>query len=137
MPFFAETRRYRSLVKRLFDSPSGRCVLHVWGGNGWQFNELTVFGPDGYAVLEDMCGGVDAEPLDHFISRLTGLSTAESDNIATEVTARWRDSGEEAEQSEYSRKLLRQVSSTLLGGASAVAAVAGGVGVAKRLRRRR
>jgi predicted esterase len=84
-------------VKRLFDSPSGRCVLHTWGGNGWQFNELTVFGHDTYAVLDDMCGGVGAEPLNLFIARLTGLSAAEAEDIATEMTARWRDSGEEAE----------------------------------------
>jgi hypothetical protein len=136
-PAYDETRRYRSPVKKLFDTPSGRCVLHTWGGNGWQFTELTAFGPDGYAVLEDMCGGIGAEPLDLFITRLTGLSTAEANNIATEITARWRDSGEEAEQSEYSRNLRRQVRSKLLRGASTIAAVAGGVRVAKPLRRHR
>lgn len=121
-------------MKKLFDAPAGRCVLHTWGGNGWQFTEVTVFGADGYAVHEDVCGGVDPEPLGLFISRMTGLAALEADVLATETTARWRDSGEEAEQTQQARKLLRQFSSTLLGGASVAAGVAAGARLAKRRR---
>ena len=123
------------LVKRLFDAPAGRCVLHTGGGNGWQFTEVTVFDADGYSMREDMCGGVDPEPLGLFISRLTGLAPPAADVIAAETTARWHDSGEEAEQTRQSRRLLWWVRSALLVGASAVAAVTGGVLVTERRRR--
>lgn len=123
------------LVKRLVDAPAGRCVLHTWGGNGWQFTEVTVFGADGYSVREDMCGGTDPEPLGSFISRLTGLAGPEADVIAAETTSRWRDSGEEAEQGRQGRRLLMLVKGTIVGGASAAAAVAVGVHMAERRRR--
>lgn len=121
-------------MKRLFDAPAGRCVLHTWGGDGWQFTEITIFGAEGYSVREDVGGGMDAEPLASFISRLTGLAAPEADVIAADTTARWRDSGEEAEQTRQGRRLLLLVKGTLLGGASAVAAVAAGVLVAGRRR---
>ena len=125
-------RRYCPLVQLLFDAPAGRCVLHTWGGNGWQFYELTIFGADGYSVRQDTGGGTDAEPLASFISRLTGLGDPEADVIAADTTARWRDSGEEAEQARQGRRLLWLVKGSLVGGASAVAAVAVGVLVAGR-----
>ena len=122
-------------MKRLFDAPVGRCVLHTWGGNGWQFTEIAIFGADGYSVREDVGGGMDAEPLASFISRLTGLAGPEADAIAADATARWRDSGEEADQARQGRRLLLLFKGTLLGGASAVAAVAAGALVAGRRRR--
>ncbi len=122
-------------MKSLFDAPAGRCVLHTWGGNGWQFTEVTVFDADGYSVREDMCGGMDPEPLGSFISRLTGLAAPEADVIAAESTARWHESGEEAEQNRQTRRVLRRLKGALLVGASAVAAVAGVAVVAERRRR--
>jgi len=125
-------------MKRLFDAPAGRCVLHTWGGNGWQFTEVSVFDADGYSVREDMCGGMDPEPLGSFISRLTGLAAPEADVIAAESVARWHEGGEQAEQTRQSRRLLRRLKSTLFVGAAAVAAgaaVAGGALVAGRRRR--
>jgi hypothetical protein len=124
-----------ALVKVLFDAPAGRCVLHTWGGNGWQFYEVTVFGADGYSVREDVGGGTHAEPFASFISRLTGLAAPEADVIAADTTARWRDSGEEAEQARQGRRLLWWVKGTLVAGASAVGAVVAGVLVAERRHR--
>jgi hypothetical protein len=124
-------------VQRFIDAPAGRCVLHTWGGNGWQFTEVTVFGADGYSVRQDMHGGMDREPLGSFISRLTGLAAPEAEVVAAETTARWRDSGEEGEQTRQSQRLLWWVKGALLGGAAAVATVAGGAFVAGRRRRAR
>lgn len=109
-------------------------MLHTWGGDGWQFIEVTVFGADGFTVREDMGGGARTEPYASLIHRLTGLDLPEAEVIAAEATARWRNSGEEAEQGRQGRMLLRLFKGTFVGGVFAAAAVAGGAFLAGRRR---
>ena len=121
-------------MKRLFDAPAGRCMLHTWGGEGWQFIEVTVFRADGFSVREEMGGGARTEPYASLIHRLTGLELSEAEVLVAETTARWRDSGEEAEQGRQGRSLLRLFKGSLVSGVSIAAAVAGGAFVAGRRR---
>jgi hypothetical protein len=91
------------------------------------FVNVTVFGDDGWAAREEMWSSHLNEPLEAFLSRLTELSTGETQRVASDFMSTWEHGGGREEGARLARRLGLVVVSALLG--AGVLAVLGTEGV--------
>lgn len=91
-------------MKRIVPTPCGMAELDVAGSERHVFVNVTVFGEDGWATGVEMWWSHHDEGLAAFLSRSTGMPSAEADAAVKDFMGTWRQRGGPAEGATLTRR---------------------------------